>query len=203
MANKLLSNQLEEWLKDENTKNLSGLLQIFGERSLAIVILVLMFFPSLPLPTGGITHVLEVAAMILAVEMILGRKTIWLPKKIQNRDLGKNTIQKVIPFLVKRVRWFEKHSKPWGRSYLDNPYFLRFAGIFLLVLAINAFISPPFSGLDTFPSFSAVLVCMGVILGDMKYFIGGFIVGTVGIISYIFLGSIIFELIKDTYNKIV
>jgi hypothetical protein len=41
---------------------------------------VLLLGPSaLPLPTGGATHVFEIIAMLLALELIAGRDQIWLP----------------------------------------------------------------------------------------------------------------------------
>lgn len=202
MANKKLSSKLEEWLNDEKPKNLASLVHIFGESSIAIVILVLMLFPSLPIPTGGITHLLEIVAMLLALEMIAGRKTIWLPQKILKRDIGEVAQKKIIPFMLKRVRWLERHSRPWGRSYMQNNVFLRFAGLVLLILIINAFIAPPFSGLDTFPAFSAVLVAISLILGDLKFFIIGFVFGAVSIITYILFGAVIIEFFKGVYHKV-
>jgi hypothetical protein len=199
MANKLLSANLVHWLKSDKPKTLASLVEIFGERSIAIVILVLMLFPSLPIPTGGLTNILEIVAMLLALEMIIGRKTIWLPKKILSRNLGVLAQEKVIPFMNRRIIWLEKHSRPWGKSYLVNNYFLRFTGLILLLLAINSFIAPPFSGLDTFPAFAAVLISISLILEDLRFFILGFVIGSVSVITYIFFGTIIFEFIKNLY----
>jgi len=202
MSNRPLSLELRKWLKEDKPKNLAGLIAVFGEKSIVIVILVLLFFPALPLPTGGITHILELAAMILALEMIAGRKTIWLPKKILKMNLGQVTLKKAIPFFTDRISWLEKHSKPWGRGYLENPYFLRFVGVLLLVLAINTFVAPPFTGLDTLPSFSAVLISIGVILGDMRYFVIGLVIGIAGLASYVFLGAVVIEVIKNLIHRL-
>ena len=57
MSNRPLSLELRKWLKEDKPKNLAGLIAVFGEKSIVIVILVLLFFPALPLPTGGITHI--------------------------------------------------------------------------------------------------------------------------------------------------
>lgn len=202
MASKLFSTKLLGWLKDEKAKDLASLIEVFGERSIAVVILVLMLFPSLPIPTGGITHLLEIVAMILAIEMIIGRKTIWLPKKLLNRNLGEVAQKKVIPFMLKRIKWFEKHSIDWGKSYLDNQLFLRFAGIVILIFTINAFTAPPFSGLDTLPALSVVLVTIAIILGDMRFFIGGFILGVTSLIAYIMFGAIIIDFLQNLIQDI-
>ena len=54
---------------------------VFGAKAFAVTILLLMFLPALPLPTGGVTHVFEVITILLAGQMVLGRRTIWLPER--------------------------------------------------------------------------------------------------------------------------
>src|SRR6266404_6029459 len=51
-----VSNQLEAWLSDDRPKTLGSLIDVFGEGSFAIVFVLLMAVPALPLPTGGVTH---------------------------------------------------------------------------------------------------------------------------------------------------
>jgi hypothetical protein len=41
----------------------------------------LLGVPALPLPTGGATHVFEIIAVLLALELIVGREEIWLPRR--------------------------------------------------------------------------------------------------------------------------
>ena len=57
----------------------SAISAVSSEKSFAVTILFLMFFPALPLPTGGVTHVFEVITVLLAVEMVIGARSIWLP----------------------------------------------------------------------------------------------------------------------------
>ena len=75
------SDQLERWLGGDTPKTLGALSDVFAEKSFAVTILLLMFVPALPLPTGGITHVFEVITVVLAAQMVLGRRTIWLPQR--------------------------------------------------------------------------------------------------------------------------
>ena len=55
-----VSDRLEQWFSAEGPRTLGGLIEAFGEKSFAIAFIVLMAIPALPLPTGGVTHVLEV-----------------------------------------------------------------------------------------------------------------------------------------------
>src|SRR5436309_9117509 len=106
------SDQLERWLRSGDTKTLRALGEVFAAKSFAVTILLLMFIPALPLPTGGITHVFEVITVVVALQMVLGRRTLWLPRRWKQRQLGETITGKGIPFILRRVRWFEKHSRP-------------------------------------------------------------------------------------------
>ena len=50
------SDQLEQWLDAETPKSVGDLGAVFAQKSFAVTILVLMIFPAVPLPTGGISN---------------------------------------------------------------------------------------------------------------------------------------------------
>src|SRR6476660_4552503 len=91
-----VSDQLEGWLGDDGPKTLGSLIDVFGEGSFAIVFVLLMAVPALPLPTGGVTHVFEVITMLLALELIIGRRTVWLPERWRGLELAGGTREKFI-----------------------------------------------------------------------------------------------------------
>jgi hypothetical protein len=70
--------ELSRWLNGEGSKTVGGLIEVFGKKSFAILFVLLLGVPALPLPTGGATHVFEVIAALLAVELLAGRERIWL-----------------------------------------------------------------------------------------------------------------------------
>ncbi len=172
---------------------------MFGEKSFAILVLVLMFFPALPLPTGGITHVFEVIVMLLALEMIIGRKTIWLPKWAKEKELGQATQKKIVPFIIRRIRWFERFSRRRSENVVRSESFSRLAGLVFFVLALGAALALPFSGLDTLPALGAVVVALSLILDDIALFFVGLLIGVGGIILEFALGAATIEAIKHFF----
>src|SRR3990167_4431987 len=98
-----------------------------------------MFVPSLPLPTGGVTHVFELITMLLALEMIWGRTTIWLPKRWRDKELGPVLTNKTIPFIVRRVRWFERFSHPRLEDLMNGRYFVKLIGLLVFMFSLAAF----------------------------------------------------------------
>ena len=94
-------------------KTLGAMNDVFAEKAFAVTIMLLMFLPALPLPTGGVTHVFEVITVLLAAQMVLGRRTIWLPERLRRRELGGDDRRsKAIPFIVRRIRQVERFSRP-------------------------------------------------------------------------------------------
>ena len=77
-----VSDQLEGWLTSDGDKTLGGLIELFEEKSFAILFVLLLGLPALPIPTGGATHVFEVIAVLLALQLIAGRDEIWLPEEV-------------------------------------------------------------------------------------------------------------------------
>ena len=188
------SDELEAWLHNGQPNTLSNLYEVFGERSFAIFFLLLMAIPALPIPTGGITHVFEIFVMILCLQMVVGRRTIWIPRFVLKKELGKNTEEKVIPALIKKIRWAEKYSRPRLSGLMNNPVMRSIVGIIVFGMTLGAFLAPPFSGLDTLPAMGVVIISLGMILGDFAGLVIGTIVGALGVAISVGLGTAIFRI---------
>src|SRR3954471_14338638 len=113
-----VSDRLEGWMHGAGAKSLGSLIELFGEKSFAVVFVLLLALPALPLPTGGATHVFEAIAMLLALELIVGRRTIWLPQRLCRRDLSKLAEGRFAAALLRRIRWLERFARPRGGAVL-------------------------------------------------------------------------------------
>ena len=191
------SDQLERWLRSDGTKTLGALGDVFAEKSFAVAILLLMFVPALPLPTGGISHVFEAITVLLAGQMVLGRRTIWLPARWQHRELGPTTTAKAIPFMIRWIRRVERFSRPRGAWLLGQGWMVRLLGLLLIGLAVAAALAPPFSGLDTLPSMGAVAVALAIILDDIVVLAIGVVIGTGGIVLILTIGAAFVRVLRN------
>src|SRR5438093_4483305 len=115
-----VSVQLEEWLHSDRKKTIGDLVDTFGPRSFAVLFVVLMALPALPLPTGAVSHVLEIVTMLLALELIVGRTEVWIPKRLQRRELKGVSGPKFTRTLVERIRWLERFSRPRLAGLLEQ-----------------------------------------------------------------------------------
>ncbi len=189
-TDKAFSVQLEKWLKGPGKKTYGDLETVFGIKSFAVIILLLMLPSALPIPTGGITNIFELFNIVVAIQMIAGRKSLWLPAKIKNRAIGHGLKSKALPKITSFIRWFEVRSKPRLAALLADRWFLRAVGLCVFVFTLGAGLAVPFSGLDTLPSMGAVVIALSLLLEDAALFIAGFCIGSTGIFLELALGNV-------------
>jgi hypothetical protein len=194
-----VSDQLEGWMTQPGEKTLGGLIELFGEKSFAIVFVLLLALPALPLPTGGATHVFEAIAMLLALELIVGRRTIWLPQRLRRRDLSGMAQGKVANTLLKQMRRVERFARPRLSGVLRQRLAGVVFGAIVLALSLTAFLAPPFSGLDTVPALGVVVLSLGVLFEDFVLAAVGAVVGALGVVIVIGLGSLVTRLVRDLF----
>jgi hypothetical protein len=184
-----VSDALQGWLEGESDKTLGSLIELFGEKSFAILFVFLLGVPALPLPTGGATHVFEIIAALLALQLIVGRDQIWLPKKWCKLELAGPRQQKFIAGLMKLIRRLERLSRPRLRFLFNNRLSNSVFGVLVIGGTAGAFFAPPFTGLDTLPALGVVLLSLGVLLEDVIVVAVGLLVGIGGVLLEIIVGS--------------
>jgi hypothetical protein len=192
-----VSDELELWLHGQGDKTLGGLIDVFGKRAFAIVFVVLMGVPALPAPTGGATHVFEVIAVLLALELIVGRDQIWLPRRWRARKI--NTDGRFITALLKAIRRLERISRPRLRFLFGHRLSNAVFGLLVAGGCIAAFLAPPFTGLDTLPALGVVLLSLGVLLEDFLLVALGLVVGVAGVVLEIAIGGAVLRGLRSLF----
>lgn len=185
----LVSDGLERWLTGDGEKTVGSLIDLFGEKSFAMLFVILLGVPALPLPTGGATHVFEIIAMLLALQLIGNRDEIWLPARWRKLQLAGDKQQRFLTGLMKLIRRLERLSKPRLRFLFHHRVSNIVFGLLALAGSIAAFVAPPFTGLDTLPSLGVVFLSLGVLLEDFLVVIVGIVIGCAGVVLEIVVGS--------------
>jgi hypothetical protein len=183
------SEQLQRWLEGEGDKTVGSLIELFERKSFAILFVLLLGVPALPLPTGGATHVFEIMAMLLALQLIAGREQIWVPARWRRLELAGPRQQRFIAGLMRMIRRLERLSRPRLRFLFDHRLSNIIFGALAMAGTVGAFLAPPFTGLDTLPSLGVVLLSLGVLLEDFLVVIVAIVVGVIGVALEIVIGS--------------
>jgi hypothetical protein len=156
------STKLTTLLSKKGELYISYLENTFQEKSFAVAFILLMALPALPIPTGGISHVFEIITMLLALEIMVGRNTIWLPNRFKKVGFNESLKAKVLPFIIKRIIFLERFSRPRAGHLFRSHRFRQFLGMPILVLTVLAFLVPPFSGLDTLFAMGVVSIALSI-----------------------------------------
>lgn len=183
-----ISDEIESWSAQAGPRTLGSLIDAFGARSFAVIFVILLGVPALPLPTGGATHVFEVISMLLSLQLLVGRTDVWLPSRWRATELTSPRRAKLIGGLLSMVRRLERLSRPRLAALFGGRLANAVFGALILVLSIAAFAAPPFSGLDTLPALGGVLVALAVLLRDAAVLICGVLLGGAGIVLELVLG---------------
>ena len=194
-----LSDRLEGWFQSPGPKTLGSLTELFQEKSFAVLFVLLLALSALPLPTGGVTNVFELIAMLLALELIAGRKKVWLPERWRRRELGGVEQNRSSERLLRWIRWLERHSRPRLGFLLTHRLSGVFFGALVFVLTLAGFVAPPFTGLDTLPSLGVVLLSLGVLLDDALLALVGVVVGAIGALLVVILGKLAYSGVRSLF----
>jgi hypothetical protein len=184
-----VSGDVERWLSQDRERSLGGLIERFGPKSFALVFVLLLGLPALPLPTGGATHVFEVIAILVALQLIAGRDEIWLPRRWRRLDVGGPRQRRFLSALIRMVRRLERVSRPRLRFLFGHRVSNVVFGTLVVGLSAVAFLSPPFTGLDTLPALGVVLLSVGVLLEDGAFVAVALLAGTAGVVLELILGT--------------
>jgi hypothetical protein len=152
---------------------------------------VLMSVPALPLPTGGATHVFEVLVIIGAVQLIVGRTEIWVPRRWRTLRLGgTDGNSRFVRALIGVIRTLERISRPRLAGVLGTRGAAAVFGVLVAAGSAGAFVAPPFTGLDTLPALGVVVMSVGMLLEDMLIVGIGVLVMGAGVVLEIVLADL-------------
>jgi hypothetical protein len=183
------SDELEHWLAGSGDKTFGGLMDVFRERGFAVLFVLLLGVPALPLPTGGATHVFEIIAVLTALQLVVGRTEIWLPKRWRSIELVGKRRDRFIRGLLGLIRRLERISRPRLRFLFGRRWSNIVFGLVVIGGSVAAFLAPPFTGLDTLPALGVVLVALSVLLEDFLITLVGLVTLAAGVVLEVVLGA--------------
>lgn len=186
-----LSQELADWLQRED-RTPGSLVDAFGSRSFPVLFVVLLALPALPLPTGGASHVLELICALVALQTIVGRREVWLPRRWREHKLTGAGQQRLAEATLKLVRRFEAVSRPRLPFLLSGRASEIALGLLAICGSAAAFLAPPFTGLDTLPALGVVVLSLGVLLQDALVAVAGVLIELVGIALIVLVGGVAF-----------
>jgi hypothetical protein len=152
---------------------------ILRDRAFALLVVLLALPNCLPMPPP-IPLVCGFLLAFVALQIVLGRSTPWLPRVLLRRSVPRAEIERAVNRAVPVLRRLERYSRP-RMSVFESGLAFRVMGVLLLLLSIGiVFALPPLVG--QIPLGVAVcLVGLGLVERDGLVVLGGVAVGSIGL----------------------
>jgi hypothetical protein len=154
------------------------IMSVLQDRAFALLVVLLGLPNCLPMPPP-IPLVCGLLLALVAIQIVFGRPTPWLPRALLNRSIAQTDVERAVGRAMPAFRRLERVSRP-RMTFLETPIAMRLMGAVILVLALGLLFAPPFVG--QIPLGLAVcLVGLGLVERDGLVVLGGLVIGTVGL----------------------
>lgn len=137
------------------------------ERAFGLMILILAI-PCLVPALYGVPQIVGVPILLLAGQMLVGRKEPWLPDTLLKRTVSKAMLDRMADFATKRMGWLERLSKPRLKIFTTG-LAERLAAAFMILATVTIVL--PMT--NTVPSVALALLSVGLIQRDGLFVAGG------------------------------
>lgn len=172
-----LSKELTEIITNQSktgSVSIKSLVEHFGSRSLAFLIIILSLPIALPFTPPGINTPVAVVCIIISIQMILSKKTVYLPNWIGNKNLPFKPDGGFFKALTKMLEFVENITKERLAAFTTSKYTQFFLGFGVLSSSIIMLLPLPI--INSLSSFLVLLTAVGIVTKDgLVAFIGAFI----------------------------
>jgi len=135
----------------------ADLLETFGDRAFGALMFVFAAPLILPMPPG-VSALLGAPLMFITAQWMLGRKTLWLPKVLLERDMSMADFRALSAKLSPYLEKIERRLRP-RLTFMYNPVGDRLVGLLCFVLSLIVFLPIPFGNM--LPSFAIAAFAIG------------------------------------------
>ncbi len=189
-----ISDRLDQLAADAggDTVTLDWVLGQLHERAFGLFLLILALPCCIPF-LYGIPQVVALPLMFVAAQILIGRKTPWLPARFGARDISTAGLRSLSARARPWLTRIEAISRP-RLGALTRPPIDRIVGAALVVFCASILV--PLPGTNTVPGFAVVVISMGLLQRDGILVIVGAVIGTVWIGTLIFAGATLASLVK-------
>ncbi|MEM8868620.1 MAG: exopolysaccharide biosynthesis protein [Verrucomicrobiota bacterium] len=186
-----LAQTLERSLLTDSEKgpSIDELTQAVGEKGFGLLLMILSLPSALPVPAPGYSTPFGIAIAIIALQMLLGRESIWLPQRVKKVRINPKLAKRMIGSAAKFLRMIEHLIKPrqrWIRSSAGQ------SALAVVIIIMSCLMMLPIPLTNTFPAMVIFLIGIGLSEEDGLLAIGAFAVGLGAVALYGYIIYVLF-----------
>lgn len=171
------------------------LINALGEQAFGLITILFALPSALPISViPGFSFIFGLPIVFIAVHLIIGRRSLWLPKKLANYRVNLKKLDAVAKKTLPTIMVIERYLKP-RLLFLSSSIMERVLGVVLLILSLLLLLPIPFSNFF----FASLIICFGLglvekdgllmLIGYIGSFIYGFFLAELGMGVWHYLGS--------------
>lgn len=165
----------------ETGMTLKDILVRLDERAFGTFLFILALPVSVPF-LYGVPQVVAVPMLMLAFQMMTGRKQPWLPSKMAGRTISKANLDRMAKGGRKWFGWLERFTAP-RLSFLATPVAERVVGGVFCVFCISIMV--PLPATNTVPGIAIAIAAFGLMARDGVLVLLGLILGSLWVTALI------------------
>ncbi len=147
-------------------------------RAFGFTLLIFALPCCLPMPPG-IPTVCGFALVLIALNLIIGRRRLWLPRRIAEKSIARADLRRVVDRALPHLQRLERICRP-RIAIVTEPIGKRFIGLVVLVLGVLLILPIPFLG-NMPPGAAAAIIAIGVSERDGLVVIVGLFIAVIAI----------------------
>lgn len=164
---------------------IAEILQETSERGFILMIGLLVLPFLFPMPPG-LSGVMGLGCFYLAIQMALGKKSPWLPKKIAQFKFPRSLSQLLLKNIRRVTIWLEKIVRSRWKQVASNSYTSRVNGFCIAWLSILLMLPIPFT--NPLPAVTILLLAVATLEADGLLMCIGYFLTLLNTIIFGFIG---------------
>ncbi len=156
----------------------------FGDGAFGALMLVLALLGMLP-SVPGTSAVVGGAIAVIAVQLVAGAETLWLPRRLADRSFPRSALESLLARTSATLRWLENWSSPRLLSWF-TPLGRRLIGVLCVAMSVALALPLPF--LNFVPGLAVAFFAFGLLQRDGVAVFLGVLTTAATLVAIVFLG---------------
>lgn len=169
---------------------LKEILSETAERGFCFTISLLVLPFLFPMPPG-FSSILGGGCLLLSLQMALGRRSPWLPKRVAKFQFPKGFTEQLLKNLKKVTKWLEKFCRPRFLSVANHPFVWRGNGLCMAWLAILLMLPIPFT--NPIPTLGILVLAVATLEADGLLMCFGYLIAGINTLLFGFIGYLAWQ----------
>ncbi|MFW0776540.1 MAG: exopolysaccharide biosynthesis protein [Rickettsiales bacterium] len=184
----------------DGTISLGEFMKLLGDRTFCLAILVFSLPNSLPVPgIPGFSTITGLPIIFIAMQLLAGRSSIWLPKKVAQKTFTRRSAAKMLSKALPAVKWLEKFLRP-RLVFVTSPFGERLLGALFIIL--SGIIILPIPGGNFLPGLSMSLIALGMLSRDGLFVLSAIAFSIASVVFMIEIIRLFFEAVISAFHSI-